>query len=75
MTNKKLSRLNDLQFKIAVLRQFLELSLSQRECIKLSLMSDSTIYFATNPSGELKENVIKVLEAELEKMEKEFEEA
>lgn len=73
MTNEKLSRLNDLQYKIAVLRQFLELS--QRECIKLSSMSDSTIYFATNPSGELKENIIKVLKAELEKMEKEFEEA
>ena len=73
MTNEKLSRLNDLQYKISVLRQFLELS--QRGCIKLSLMSDSTIYFATDPSGELKENVIKVLEAELEKMEKEFEEA
>ena len=73
MTNEKLSRLSDLQYKIAVLKQFLKLS--QGECIKLSLVSDSTIYFATNPSGELKENVIKVLETELEKMEKEFEEA
>ena len=73
MTNEKLSRLNDLQYKIAALRQFLKLS--QGGCIKLSLMSDSTIYFATNPSGELKENITKVLKAELEKMEKEFEEA
>ena len=73
MTSEKLSRLSDLQYKIAVLKQFLKLS--QGGCIKLSLVSDSTIYFATNPSGELKENVIKVLEAELEKMEKEFEEA
>ena len=73
MTSEKLSRLSDLQYKIAVLKQFLKLS--QGGCIKLSLVSDSTIYFNTNPSGELKENIIKVLEAELEKMEKEFEEA
>ena len=73
MTNEKLSRLSDLQFKIAVLRQFLVLS--QRECIKLSLISDDTIYFAADPGGELKEDIIEVLEAELAKMEKEFEEA
>ena len=73
MTNEKLSRLSDVQYKIAVLRQFLKLS--QGGGIKLSLMSDSTIYFAADPGGELKENIIKILEAELEKMEKEFEEA
>ena len=73
MTNEKLSRLSDLQYKIAVLRQFLVLS--QRECIKLSLMGDDTVYFAADPGGELKENIIEALEAELAKMEKKFEEA